>query len=146
AGGTTMVAVSLPGVVRCPAVVGRQGELAAIGGLLDAVGSGCGGALMLDADAGLGKSRRFAADRVIDQRGSKPGKPASCYAIDGSTLSDREGRGERAPSRRYLQPRFGCLRCNRRGCFVCILRRAGPIICTLSPPQSRSKSSCRCCF
>ena len=40
-----MVAVSLPGVVRCPSVVGREGELAAIGGLLDAVGSGCGGAL-----------------------------------------------------------------------------------------------------
>ena len=79
-----MVAVSLPGVVRCPSVVGREGELAAIGGLLDAVGSGCGGALMLDADAGLGKSRRFAADRVVDQRGSKPGKPAWCYAIDGS--------------------------------------------------------------
>ena len=49
--------VNLPGVVRCPSVVGRDAELAAISALLDGAGSGSGGTLMLDGDAGLGKSR-----------------------------------------------------------------------------------------
>jgi len=33
---------------------------------------------------------------------------------------DRFFDGRSAKSRRYLQPGFGRLRCNRRGCFVCI--------------------------
>jgi len=43
-----------------------------------------------------------------------------------------------ARSRRYLQSGFGCPRCSRRGCFVCISLRGGCITCTVSPPQTRA--------
>ena len=33
----------------------------------------------------------------------------------------------RAPTRRYLKLRFGCLRCSRRECFVCFYLRGGRI-------------------
>jgi hypothetical protein len=36
------------------------------------------------------------------------------------TLSDEGGQGERTRTRRYLESESGCLRCKRRGCFVCI--------------------------
>ena len=38
------------------------------------------------------------------------GYPPTSHRI---TVSDREVLGERVPSRRYLQPGFGCLRCKR---------------------------------
>jgi hypothetical protein len=47
---------------------------------------------------------------------------------------------------RYLQPRFGCLRCSRRGCFVCISRPGGRVTSTLSTPQAWHASPCRCRF
>jgi DNA-binding CsgD family transcriptional regulator len=61
-----MVGMTVPGGVRCLSVVGRSAELAAIGGLLDAIRAGAGGVLMFDGDAGLGKSRlvRAASDRA----------------------------------------------------------------------------------
>jgi hypothetical protein len=45
----------------------------------------------------------------------------------GSRLSDGDGPAERTPSRRYLKPGFGCLRCSRRGCFVCFSLRRGRV-------------------
>ena len=86
-----MVAVSLPGVVRCPLVVGRDAELAAIGALLDAVGSGSGGALMLDADAGLGKSR-LVAEAVVRARAAgiqvAAGRASASAAVPYRVLSE----------------------------------------------------------
>ena len=41
----------------------------------------------------------------------------------GACLGRRQREGpldNRAPTRRYLQPEFGCLRCKGRRCFVCI--------------------------
>lgn len=86
-----MVAVSLPGVVRCPLVVGRDAELAAISALLDAVGSGSGGALMLDADAGLGKSR-LVAEAVVRARAAgiqiAAGRASASAAVPYRVLSE----------------------------------------------------------
>ena len=86
-----MVAVSLPGVVRCPLVVGRDAELAAISALLDAVGSGSGGALMLDADAGLGKSR-LVAEAVVGARAAgiqvAAGRASASAAVPYRVLSE----------------------------------------------------------
>jgi hypothetical protein len=39
----------------------------------------------------------------------------------------------RARSRRYLEPESGCLRCKRRGCFVCIFLCGGRVTWTVSP-------------
>jgi len=44
---------------------------------------------------------------------SQPRTQRAVGSTESVTLSDAEARGERTPSRRYLQPRFGCLRCNR---------------------------------
>lgn len=85
-----MVAVSLPGVVRCPLVVGRDAELAAIGALLDAVGSGSGGALMLDADAGLGKSRLVAEAVVRARAAGHPGRGWPGQRLGGRALPGAE--------------------------------------------------------
>ena len=86
-----MVAVSLPGVVRCPLVVGRDAELAAISALLNAVGSGSGGALMLDADAGLGKSR-LVAEAVVRARAAgiqiAAGRASASAAVPYRVLSE----------------------------------------------------------
>jgi hypothetical protein len=38
--------------------------------------------------------------------------------------------------RRYLESESGCLRCKRRGCFVCLFLRGGRITWTASPPQA----------
>jgi hypothetical protein len=43
-------------------------------------------------------------------------------SFDRITLSNQGRKRERAPSRRYLKPGFGCLRCSRRGWFVCFCR------------------------
>jgi hypothetical protein len=43
------------------------------------------------------------------------------------TLRYRHGPSLRTRSRRYLKPEFGCPRCSRRGCFVCIYLRGGRI-------------------
>lgn len=47
---------------------------------------------------------------------------------------------------RYLESESGCLRCKRRGYFVCFFLRSGRITWTASPPQSSRKSPFRCCF
>ena len=68
-------------------------------------------------------------DGYLAHQGHQTGDLISSGRVGrGITLSDGEGQEERAPTRRYLKPAFGCLRCNRRGCFVCILLRAGTII------------------
>ena len=54
--------------------------------------------------------------------------------------------GTCAHSRRYLKPVSRCLRCSRRGCFVCIFCVVGCITCTVSPPQAQCGPPCRCCF
>ena len=92
-----MVAVSLPGVVRCPLVVGRDAELAAIGALPNAVGSGSGGALMLDADAGLGKSRLVAEAVVRARAAGHPGRGWPGQRLGGRALPGAErGAGRHA--------------------------------------------------
>ena len=102
-----MVVVSLSGAVRCPSVVGRDGELAAISALLGAVGSGCGGALVLDGDAGLGKSRlvaeaaaraRAAGMRVAVGRASA--SAAVPYRVLSEALVAMTGRQGRPEDRR----------------------------------------------
>jgi AAA ATPase domain len=86
-----MVAVSMPGVVRCPSVVGRDAELAALSALLDTAGSGSGGALMLDADAGLGKSR-LVAEAVVRARAAgmrvAAGRASASAAVPYRVLSE----------------------------------------------------------
>ena len=52
----------------------------------------------------------------------RPDRQESGSAVD-STLSDHESYGERAHSRRYLEPIFGCLRRNRRGVFAAAVTR-----------------------
>src|SRR5690348_1017578 len=42
----------------------------------------------------------------------------------------------RARSRRYLESESGCLRCKRRGCFVCIFLCGGRVTWTVSPPHA----------
>jgi DNA-binding CsgD family transcriptional regulator/tetratricopeptide (TPR) repeat protein len=59
-----MIVVSLPRAVRCPSVVGRDAELAAMAALFDAISARIGGALILDGDAGQGKSRLVAEAAV----------------------------------------------------------------------------------
>jgi hypothetical protein len=43
------------------------------------------------------------------------------------TLSDGQAQGERTPTRRYLQPGLGCIRCSRRGCFMWVFLRGGAL-------------------
>jgi hypothetical protein len=52
----------------------------------------------------------------------------------------------RAPTRRYLESDFRCLRCSRRACFVCSFLRSGHITWTVSSPQAWYESPCCCRF
>jgi len=52
------------------------------------------------------------------------------------TIRNRPSARSRARTRRYLEPESGCLRCKRRGCFVCFFLRGGRITWTVSPPQA----------
>jgi len=70
-----MIGMTVAGVVRCPSIVGRDAELEAIGVLLGAIRAGAGGALMLEGDAGLGKSR-LVGEAVSPDGGKAHRQPA----------------------------------------------------------------------
>jgi hypothetical protein len=70
-----------------------------------------------------GSCRHGRAVRMQRRRALRPPRPSnqSCSPAtsrEGITLSDGTTKKERTPTRRYLKPGFGCLRCNRRGCFA----------------------------
>ena len=65
--------------------------------------------------------RQSRPPRPRPPRRSSKRLPETSVSLPGITLSDEGGQGERARSRRsYLESESGCLRCKRRGCFVCI--------------------------